>query len=368
MTRILFLFIFLTSIFKVSASDDSSIMASVFDQLQQKDDKELKSAYCGYIRLEEKAEALHAYAQSLADSGNVTEEQVKNVTAAYKALAVRRTDLTRKILDSRGKPKDSIRMHEDVISLNNEIFDKTYVNLGYDDPAEFMKRVDSGVYLLDPYQQGKAVVLFVHGHGASPSDFDFINKNLDKNRFQAWAFYYPSGEAVKDTSARLLNEIKALKAKYNFTDLYIVGHSLGGVITRDLFAQNKDTPVPGLKGIMTLASPNKGVSFKIPWMFELVCLVILDHVDKSLSELYVNSPLLNEINGHPVQGVKFVTYAGNKPKNWFYSFTSKIMGGVNDGLVKVENAAIDGAANTVLPEDHSTIRLSQNVVQALNKI
>lgn len=350
-----------------SDADDSGIISYAMSHWQQTGDEQIKQALFERISLEEKAETLRSLSLSIVENGSADQAHQIKIRAAYQALAARRTSSTIKLLDSRPTPKQSIVMHEDVVSLDHEMFEKSYVDLGYNDPAEFHKRVESGIYLLDQYQPEKAVMLFVHGHGGSPKDFDYLVQNLDKTKFQAWVFYYPSGEPVDDTSKRLLSEIQTLKGKYGFTDLHLSGHSLGGVVIRNMFTlKNTDREVPGLKSVLTIASPNKGVTFKFPMMFELVCLLILEHVDKSLAELYVSSPMLNEINSQPVTGVKFVTFAGTKPKNWLFSLTSRVVGGTNDGLIKVENAAIDGAVNKVLPEDHTTIRLTPAVATALN--
>ncbi|MDD2714606.1 MAG: hypothetical protein PHW04_01795 [Candidatus Wallbacteria bacterium] len=322
-----------------------------------------KSAYTEYLKLEEMSGFLHDYSETLTERGPNQAEAGK-LADAYQALSRRRVAASVRLLDT--CPKDRFLLKRGtVVQPDNAIFNRFFVNLGYDDPAEFQKRVNSWIYFLDPFQPGKPVVLFVHGHGGSAANFDFINRNIDKTRFQAWAYFYPSGEPVRDTAYRLLTELRTCKEKYHFGDIYIVAHSLGGVVTRTMLSMGQEAnPIPGLKGVLTIASPNKGIVATVP--YDALCQLVFNHFDHSIEELYVNSPLMQQMNGHQVPGVRFISCVGNHPKTPNFEATSKLIGGTNDGLIRLENASIFESCDFVEDEDHATILQSQRVVQAIN--
>jgi pimeloyl-ACP methyl ester carboxylesterase len=97
---------------------------------------------------------------------------------------------------------------------------------------DFLLETRPGIYFLQPYDPTKIPVLFVHGIGGTPRDFQYLIAALDRDRFQAWVFYYPSGAGL-DALAELLEQLFVrLRVEYRFTEAVVVAHSMGGLVTR----------------------------------------------------------------------------------------------------------------------------------------
>ncbi len=131
-----------------------------------------------------------------------------------------------------------------IVSLENPAFSAQAGEEGFWTPLEFFKRAGSNIFFLEPYDPGKIPILFVHGAAGSPQNWQYMISRLDRTRYQPWVFCYPSGTRLQTTSFLLRKKIADLQAKYNFERLYIVAHSMGGLVSRpaliedDGFAQN----------------------------------------------------------------------------------------------------------------------------------
>jgi len=135
-------------------------------------------------------------------------------------------------------------------------FAESYGRLGFWRPLSFVKEKRGGVYLLEPYDPAKLPVLFIHGAGGTPRDWRYFIERLDRTKYQAWVYYYPSGLPI-DLSASWLNDIVAgLHARYGFEQLAVAGHSMGGLVAHRFIALNSQNYV---KVLATFATPWDGV-------------------------------------------------------------------------------------------------------------
>lgn len=119
-----------------------------------------------------------------------------------------------------------------IADLDDARFSQEYRDLGLWDPLEFLFRVGAGVYFLEEYDAGKIPVLFVHGAVGSPADWKYIVEGLDRSRFQPWFFYYPSAPHLERVAQMLVRALSALQVKHDFSELTLVAHSMGGLVTR----------------------------------------------------------------------------------------------------------------------------------------
>ncbi|MCQ2377664.1 MAG: hypothetical protein MJ016_00435 [Victivallaceae bacterium] len=148
--------------------------------------------------------------------------------------------------------------------INAELFNKTPLALDFSTPlAVFLDNLPErnligtmlnadeenygGLYMVEPFNPDKIPVVFVHGLMSSPGTWlQMINtlKNdpVIRRNYQFWFFAYSSGMPVF-ASARKLREplMEAYKefavdekTRANFEKTVIVGHSMGGLITRSL--------------------------------------------------------------------------------------------------------------------------------------
>lgn len=145
-----------------------------------------------------------------------------------------------------------------VAPLDAPGFIESFGRRGLWQPVSFVKEKRGGVYLLEPYDPARIPVLFVHGAGGTPQDWRYFVEHLDRTRYQAWAYYYPTGLPI-DLSASWLNSfVTELHARYAFKQLVVVGHSMGGLVARRFIALNSQDYV---KGLVTFATPWGGVPF-----------------------------------------------------------------------------------------------------------
>jgi pimeloyl-ACP methyl ester carboxylesterase len=110
--------------------------------------------------------------------------------------------------------------------------------------TELFRYESTGLSLLHPYVRGKVPVVFVHGLWASPWSWRRMIETLEadatiKGSFQFWTFGYSTGDPIP-FSAHLfrknLDEVRQRldpsKADPAFERMVIVGHSMGGLVSK----------------------------------------------------------------------------------------------------------------------------------------
>jgi len=119
-----------------------------------------------------------------------------------------------------------------IAGLKEPRFDRETGALGMWEPVTFFERYGAGIFFLQPYEEDKIPVLFVHGVGGTPRNFEALVNGLDRKRFQPWVAQYPSGvrlPLLADFYARLLKEIQV---RHKVSRVIIVAHSMGGLVAR----------------------------------------------------------------------------------------------------------------------------------------
>lgn len=110
-------------------------------------------------------------------------------------------------------------------------------------------RPDSGLsegklQMLEPYQQGKIPVVFIHGLLSDPYTWSqMVNELLARpdffNRFQIWVYNYPTGRAFISSATKLRIDLTAIRQRLDpdrsnpaLSEMVLVGHSLGGLLAK----------------------------------------------------------------------------------------------------------------------------------------
>lgn len=120
----------------------------------------------------------------------------------------------------------------EVADLSDEKFGSANGQLGLARPLDFVLTVGAGIYLTEPYDPDRIPVLFVHGISGYPQEFTKLIESIDKDRFQAWFYFYPSGYRL-DNVARVGAELMLqLRLKHGFDRFVVVAHSMGGLVSR----------------------------------------------------------------------------------------------------------------------------------------
>jgi triacylglycerol esterase/lipase EstA (alpha/beta hydrolase family) len=114
------------------------------------------------------------------------------------------------------------------------------------------KIADAGLFLLEPYDPDKIPVIMVHGLKESPviymEMFNDLRGQPDiRSRYQFWFFSYPTGLPVLYSSSILRQKLLEAQKKLdpegsnpNFNNMVLVGHSMGGLLSRVIMQDSGD--------------------------------------------------------------------------------------------------------------------------------
>ncbi len=249
-----------------------------------------------------------------------------------------------------------------IVSLDEPYFSRTNAALGMWEPVKFAQKVPFGLFLLQKYDPNKIPVIFVHGINGSPKDFSYIIPQLDKSKFQPWIFYYPSGLRLQLIANFLNNSINNLVDKYHIKRLYIVAHSMGGLVSRAAINENlRSNPHSVIKLFVSISSP---------WQGHNMAKFGVEHAPVIMPVWYDMSPdsnFLKELYAKP--------WPDKLPYYLLFSYRggSNSAGETNDGVVTIASELRLDAQRAALlvrgfNENHTSILRSKSVAALLNKI
>lgn len=99
---------------------------------------------------------------------------------------------------------------------------------------------------LQPYDKNRIPVLFIHGLQDTPVTWgpmysELMRDPLLRDRYQFWVFSYPSGYPYPYSAMLLRRELDGVeKAFPDHKDIILIGHSMGGVISRLMVTDAED--------------------------------------------------------------------------------------------------------------------------------
>ncbi len=165
----------------------------------------------------------------------------------------RKVEPSEELVLSEFYPPGSIR------SLDSDLFSHETGLLGMYNPPAFLERASLFFYALEEHDRRKIPVVFVHGITGTCRDWQYIVEGINREKFEPWFFYYPSGEDL-DKLAEIFYELFLSGNIVNLRrgTLVICAHSMGGVIARaaiNRYSKNQDF---FLKQFITICSPYGG--------------------------------------------------------------------------------------------------------------
>jgi len=125
-----------------------------------------------------------------------------------------------------------------VADLDDSHFSPQYAEKGLWEPYATLKEVGIGLFFLEDYDPAKIPVLFVYGASGHAQNWRVLFEHMDRERFQPWFFNYPSGLDLEFVGAALDGGIQWLHEHYPFNTLFVVAHSMGGLVARYAILQN----------------------------------------------------------------------------------------------------------------------------------
>ena len=156
-----------------------------------------------------------------------------------------------------------------------------------------------GLYFSEPYDPRKIPVVFTHGLMSGPATFANLTNRLlvdpvIRENYQFWFFGYPSGLAWTIPASRQRQALKELMQEYNprgtsreMNNIVMVGHSMGGLITR---VNNSTKPWTLMKGIFELPPETFAGMTMGNWKNGLAPLNCDEHTLEQLQNNFIFSP------------------------------------------------------------------------------
>jgi len=144
----------------------------------------------------------------------------------------------------------------EVIALDDPRISLEAGHKGLVSADEFIEERATGLFFLEAYDPAKVPVLFVHGLGGAPIQFQAILENLDRQRVQPWLLVYPSIVPVGIVSGILNDLMNVLQEIYRFPRAHVVGHSLGGLVARAYINEyGENSPRSYLANFVSIDTP-----------------------------------------------------------------------------------------------------------------
>jgi pimeloyl-ACP methyl ester carboxylesterase len=146
-----------------------------------------------------------------------------------------------------------------LVSLGDPRFSPENAERGVYKPFDFLRDVGPALYFLEPYDPARTPVLFVHGMGGTPRDFETIVAHLDRTRFQPWVYHYPSGLPLGLSSWYLEQALEELRARHGFSRMTLIAHSMGGLVSRGALVWRVEQQRPlVVDHFITISTPWRG--------------------------------------------------------------------------------------------------------------
>jgi pimeloyl-ACP methyl ester carboxylesterase len=274
----------------------------------------------------------------------------------------------------------------------------------YADTARIMR--------LQPYDPSKQVVLCIHGLKDTPATWTPLLNAMRadpqiRKRYQFWFYSYPSGYPYPYSAAILRDQLDGIEKRYPLNQkMVVIGHSMGGMITRLMLTDSGDTlwkstigkspeslkcsaetrklvtdslifkHRPEVGRAIFIASPHRGSDLASNWMGRLASKLVKSpftllkagaevlgtitnaqgetvpaKMPNSVDTLSPDNRFVVAVNTLPLtKGVPYHTIMGDRGKGGNKDHTKPIS---SDGIVPYWSSHLDGAkSELIVPSGH----------------
>lgn len=266
---------------------------------------------------------------------------------------------------------------------------------------------------LQPYDPTKIPVLFVHGLMDSQATWAPLITSLRADpeiraRYQFWFYSYPSGYPYPYSAAIMRQQLDEITAHYpNHKKIVLVGHSMGGCISRLMITDTGDQlwlktfgkppgqvnlsakartmleealifrHRPEVSRVVFISAPLRGSDLASNWMGRIGSMLVrapssllsvgqdalkattfqagelkLSRIPNSVDTLAPNNRFVKNINTIPITpGIPYHTICGDRGKGGNKDHTAPVC---SDGIVPYWSSHLDGAkSELIVPSSHS---------------
>lgn len=249
----------------------------------------------------------------------------------------------------------------EIADLNEPRFQATRGEEGLWTPATLAITHGFGIYFREPYDPDRIPVLFIHGAGGSPQDWRMAMEKLDRKRYQAWFYFYPSGMRLESAASSLNAGVENLHSRYGFQRLDVIAHSMGGLVARKFVLTNSKRN-SYIKTFITFSTPwdgHEAAAMGVKWAPSVV---------PSWRDMKQGSPFLEHLFDQRLKGkVAYHLFHSHRAK--YSPFLPK----ENDGSISVASerrpeALAEANSEQGYDEDHASILTSRAALKRLQKI
>jgi pimeloyl-ACP methyl ester carboxylesterase len=151
------------------------------------------------------------------------------------------------------------RSHNVLPSLADDFFALRWGRRGLFHPMDLLVHTQGYFFGLEEPDPHKTQVIFVHGAGGAPVEFTSLVESLDRTRYQAWFFFYPSGLPLEQNAAVLSSVLEVAAKDLELRRVAIVAHSMGGLVAHAAVAMLCRDGLPDwLALLVSIATPYGG--------------------------------------------------------------------------------------------------------------
>lgn len=277
---------------------------------------------------------------------------------------------------------------------------------------------------LQPYDPNKTVVLVIHGLMDSPATWTPMLNALRgdeeiRHNYQFWFYSYPSGYPYPYSASILRGELDAIQKRFPLRKkMVVIGHSMGGCITRLLLTDTSDQKLwlalakkppgevqlspesrklftdalifrhrPEIGRAIFIAAPLRGSDLASNWMGRIGSMLVraptklltagndamklatfqgddlrLKRIPNSVDTLAPNNRFVKAIQAIPiVPGIPYHVISGDRGKGGNKDRTAPVM---SDGVVPYWSSHMEGAqSELVVPSSHGAHQNPQTIAE-----
>ncbi|MCF7848176.1 MAG: alpha/beta hydrolase [Kiritimatiellales bacterium] len=251
-----------------------------------------------------------------------------------------------------------------VTTMDSPLFTQENGDVGLWQPYTFAQQFGINIFFLEPYDPRKIPVLFVHGASGHPGLWKEIVANMDREHYQPWLTFYPSGLRLNQISDVLAKYMEELRLKYQFSDLVVVAHSMGGLVSRSMIQTcGEHGNRCALPLYVTIATPWQG--------HELASMGIkrAPAVVPAWYDIVPGSPFIKEMFSKPLPAETFYYLFFAHQGNPWRQLTPDNTDGAVSLKSQLSMQAQDEASRVIgIDATHVSILSNTNVITQLNQL